>query len=413
MERFKNIQWSQIGPLAPPRDLELQGALINRLRDAGRLESFLRQAGHAHHAALLVVNDSHRATPTRRILEAIATVASNLDNAPEFRVLVATGTHTVDDPERRQFEESTFQGCGLEISGVEWHEADNRQMLVSLAGCDMNRLLAQHRFILPIGSVEPHYFAGATGAHKTLTIGCLSRDDIERNHAGAMSPESDLLRLDGNPVFDDMQRVLTQLLSEERHVLAVNTVVNGPRILDAAVGDPVETLRRLLPTVTRAFVHRIPSPVDVALLLVPLPLGRSLYQADKALKNCQGAVRAGGGMVLEAPCPEGVGADAFLRLLRRTQHYDIARQIVDDEGYRLGDHKAVKLLYLTDPKHRNVNVAVVSPNIDGRDLGESRIAVFTKREAALDWLAERLAGPSATGLRVQDAGVVGVMARRG
>ncbi len=143
-----------------------------------------------------------------------------------------------------------------------------------------------------------------------------------------------------------------------------------------------------------------------------MPLGRSLYQADKALKNCQGAVRTGGGIVLEAPCPEGVGADAFLRLLRRTHDYDAARQIVDDEGYRLGDHKAVKLLYLTDPKHRNMKIAAVSPKLRGEDLGKSGIAVFSERKAALDWLAERLTGPFATGLRVEDAGIVGVTARR-
>jgi nickel-dependent lactate racemase len=159
------------------------------------------------------------------------------------------------------------------------------------------------------------------------------------------------------------------------------------------------------------YVRAIERPADVLRLRVPLPLGRNLYQADKALKNNHHAVRDGGGIVLEADCPEGIGPDAFMNLLRRAGDYATARQIVAQEGYRLGDHKAVKLRHLTDPAQRGVHVALVSPNVTVADVEIAGMSAFAEVTSAIDWLARVLTGPLERGLTVEDAGVVCVRPR--
>ena len=131
------------------------------------------------------------------------------------------------------------------------------------------------------------------------------------------------------------------------------------------------------------------------LLFLEGPLARSLYQADKALKNNHLAVRDGGCIVLEAACPDGVGQDAFLDLLKEARSFAEALARVAARGYRLGDHKAVKLRHLTDT--RRVELAFVSPGLDAETC-----ALLGGRKAPS--VAEATAGRSGRGVVVDDAG---------
>ncbi len=401
--------WQTIEPRPPgPAVAEPRALLTEALSADGVLRSFVEAARRENQPVLLVVNDGHRATQTHVALEAIAEVLGSRLVLPGFRALVAAGTHQFPEHERREFEASTFGGCGLRIDAVSWNDSDSDRDRVKVGSVRLHKWLAEARFVLAIGSVEPHYFAGVTGAHKTLTVGCMARGDIERNHEGAMSSASENLRLNGNPVYHGVVEILGAVQDGGRRVLAINEVVDSRNLLAAAVGDPVETVELLLPTVRSVFAHQLPEPVDLLRLRVPLPLGRNLYQADKALKNNHLAVRYGGGILLEADCPEGIGPDAFLGLLRRAAGYADALRIVADEGYRLGDHKAVKLLYLTDPKCRGVHVVLVSDTVTPSAAREAGMRVFADASVGLDWLTEVVAasGPCRRGAIIEDAGVV-------
>lgn len=409
------IAWEAVAPAAPAQPKSGDRILEAALAKGKALEALLKSAEAAGEPVLLVVNDPHRSTQTRPALVALhrlitesAVPAGVLKRPPRFRALVAAGVHSFSVQERREFEESTFDGCGLEIEESVWHDAHDGSSQAETAGVRMHRWVAENRFLVPIGSVEPHYFAGLTGPHKTVTIGCMGVEDIERNHAGGLSPTSDTLRLEGNPVFDGIAKVLQGLGAEGKSICAIGEVVCGSVLLAAAAGDPIEVLETLLPRVRRAYIHQIKRSVDVLRLRVPLPLGRNVYQADKALKNNHLAVRDGGGIILEADCPEGVGPGAFLRLLRRSDSYATAQRIIAEEGYRLGDHKAVKLRHLTDPACRGVRVAFVSRNLARSDWSDTGIEVFPQFEPALRWLADVVEGPLERGLIIEDAGMLSV-----
>lgn len=409
MSERSALTWETIRPAVPPGARPEPARLLrDAMETAPELVPFLRTAAASDKPVLLLVNDPQRSTQTRPTLVALAEFTRGWPQTPRFRVLVATGAHRFSSNERRLFETSTFVKTGLRLSGVAWHSSEASESLTEFAGARRNRWIAEHNHLLAIGSVEPHYFAGVTGAHKTVTIGCLSHADIERNHAGALEPASDVLRLQGNPVFDGAVALLHGLQRAGKHVCAVNQVVGGRELLAAAVGEPLETLDALLPTVRRLYAHTAEGPADVLHLRVPPPLGRSLYQADKALKNNHWAVRDGGGIVLEADCPEGIGPSVFMDVLRRAPDYAAAVRIVREEGYRLGDHKAVKLRHLTDPDCRGVHVALVSPNVSPADARVAGMRVFSQVEPAISWLAGVVQAPRRRGLVVEDAGFVTV-----
>ena len=331
---------------------------------------------------LLLVNDPQRATATPEVLAQ----AGEFFDLSRTRVVVATGSHSFAPAAR----EALQHACARFLPGAwAWHDARSPD-LVDVGGAQGWRAhpwVAASRSLLAIGSVEPHYFAGFSGAHKTLTIGCAGHADIERNHAGALEPACRPCRLAGTPVHEGIVRML-RVLEQGRRTAVVNLFQIGSTVVDAAGGAPLEALQALVPQVEATYLRRIPAVADALVVEVSGALSCSFYQAEKGIKNSEWAVRDGGVMVLEADCPQGIGQDAFVNLLRIAPTHAAAVAAVQQRGYRLGDHKAVRLRYLTDAATRGVRVYVVSRGI-------------TDEAACL--LGIRKAGSAAAAL--QDAGV--------
>jgi len=375
------------------------------------LIGFLAQAAQEAEPVLLIVNDSHRATLTREALIVIGEMVRRTSMSVRFEILVACGTHEFELVEQQLVERALLNGVDIEIEHMEWHRARAVDRLQRIGTFQFNRRLAERRFLLPIGSVEPHYFAGVTGPHKTLTIGCMGFEDIRTNHRGALDPASDILRLTGNPIHDGVVAAVEALKGDGREICCIGEVASGASLVQVGVGEPLTVVNGLFQAAIETFVHTIEEPFDLLHLVVPQPLGRSLYQADKAIKNNHRAVRDGGGIILEAECPEGIGASSFMNLLRKAPTLSTAREIIAREGYALGDHKAVKLRELTDPQGRGVRVALVTGGIGIDDARAAGMALFTSVSAARQWLETATDQPIRREAMIEDAGFVTVAPR--
>jgi nickel-dependent lactate racemase len=323
----------------------------------------LREQGAGDRSLSILVNDPQRHTDTPAVLRILA-ARTDIERS---RVVIATGTHTFPADQRAAFERRVF--AEVSPSEVSWHDAraENLSSLTGPADWRAHPWVAEGGPLLAIGSVEPHYFAGLTGAHKTCTIGVGSLADVERNHAHALDPASGPGRLDGNPVYDGIAAMVETL--EARAPLAgVNLVQAGETLVGCSGGRILPALREAAPPALQAFTANIPAAADAMVLEVTGPLGRTMYQADKAIKNNEHAVRDGGMIVLVASCEQGVGQAHFVHLLEQARTAADARDIVRRRGYCLGDHKAVRLRHLTDPSERSVRVWAVTPGLTRADL---------------------------------------------
>jgi len=350
----------------------------------------------------VLINDPQRHTNSRAVL---LEICRHVDPVT-IRILVATGTHCIAASRRCKFQAALVGE--LPISHLAWHDCRDAALVAIGSQWRGHPWLLGPPPVVAIGSVEPHYFAGFTGAHKTCTIGCASHADIEANHAAALDDSSQPARLSGNGVYEGILRMLRALQGAQR-VSAINLVQSGGQIVSATSGEPIDALTGLVPTAEKMFIRRIDAAVDALVLEVTGPLGRSFYQADKGIKNNEHAVRDGGCIVLVAGCEDGLGQDNFVSLLREAQTYEQAMDAVAGRGYRLGDHKATRLRKLTDPAQRAVRAFLVS---DGLSADEARLLGMSKSasvegallSAGVDAARDRV-------LRVGDAGNACVLRR--
>ena len=381
-----------VAPGVPRPTRRDPAALVAGAIAAARLDEFLAAAVRQREPVTLVVNDPHRATGTRRALEAILRLAADRGLRLRWRLLVATGSHTFGPAERRAHERRILGRWGASVSERDWHDARDDGRLATAGGRRLHRWVAEDRFSIGVGSLEPHYFAGVTGAHKTLTIGVLSFEDLRRNHSRAMEAGSAGLALAGNPVFDGIVETLRDLEGAGARLFAVNLIEAAGRLLGCTAGRPLAALHAGLPLARRVYARRLRAPADLIVARVAPPLDRSFYQADKGIKNVERAVRDGGVILLDAPCPDGVGIDRFLSLLRRSAtHLGVVR-LVEREGYVLGDHKAIRLRGLTEA--RGVHLGIVAPALPSAAARLLQAKHFATRAAAARWALSTLEAAS-------------------
>lgn len=336
---------------------------------------------------LVVVNDPDRATRTAEALAAIRVRAGTR----RIDLLVATGSHRWDTARRLAHAAPLLAAAG-EGTRVHWHDGHDAAQTMELPGSRrrVSRFLllgARRADVLAIGSVEPHWFAGATGAHKALSIGLFAAEEIARNHRSAMSPDARPFRLAGNPVHDDLAPNAAEVIELTRAV-AVQHI--GDRWL---AGNPLETLPALADAARARWLSRVPKPLGWAVCKVGPPLSRTLYQAEKAVKHAEFAVRDGGTLVLVAGCEDGIGPARFVEMMAAAPDEASMRARIAADGYRLGDHKAVRLRALLG---RGVRLVVVSETF-GKDA--ARTAGFEVARA-LRSVARNLSGD---GVVVEDA----------
>ena len=199
----------------------------------------------------------------------------------------------------------------------------------------VNRLIIEADRIFIIGSVEPHYFAGFTGGCKSLFPGLTDLATIERNHNLANSLQAAPMKIEGNPVAEHLWSLYDLL--DDKKFFTVQLVSDCAGQTAAAFFGEVKSAFTEASTFARKlFAPKIVKRHDVVLCEVMPPLDKNLYQAQKALENCQAAVVDGGDAVVVSACEEGIGSDYFFKLAEK---WDKENNRAFDGALHFGSHK--------------------------------------------------------------------------
>ena len=289
---------------------------------------------------LVIVNDGTRPTPTRFVLDAIG---EDLAKA-EASFLIATGSHRAPTDKEYEFIFGSWYGRFKDRVFVhDCHAMEDMDYYGKTSrGTELylNKLVGKASKVIVIGSVEPHYFAGYTGGRKGFLPGVAAYSSIEHNHKMALSPDAKALALEGNPVHDDLMEAMDLVKCP---VYSIMTVLDKDHAIDTVTaGDITVSFNDAVKAANRIFTAPLKEKADIVVTVAPYPMDVDLYQSQKAIDNAKLALKDGGTMILVSACREGIGGEAFVKLLSSASTPDeVLRKIADN--FKLGYHKAAKM----------------------------------------------------------------------
>ena len=290
---------------------------------------------------VVIVNDITRPTPYDLLLPPLLDrfkKAGITDDQVTF--VVATGIH---DPHN---EEQNLEVYGEEIVRrfrVVSHVSDDLDSLVSVGNLStgselrINRLVYEADFVVALGVVMPHYFAGYSGGRKSILPGVAWKKTVERNHSRMVELMDDLPDLDHNPVNLEMIEAARMVGLD----FILNVVVNeNKEVVKVVAGDVVDAWKEAVSVASGIYEVPIKGLADVAIASAcGHPRDINVYQMQKALDHADKATKKGGAIIIVAECPMGYGEEVFEEWMNAARcPDDIVERIKTD--FVMGGHKA-------------------------------------------------------------------------
>ena len=193
-------------------------------------------------------------------------------------------------------------------------------------------------FIICMGNIEYHYFAGYSGGAKAIMPGVSTREAIRQNHKMMVDPAAYAGNLN-SPVRLDIE--------EAGKLLGIDFILNvvldeHKKIIKAVAGDSVKAHRVGCQFLDELYSVKIKEKADIVIVSAGgYPKDQNMYQAQKALDNAKHAVKDGGIIIWLASCKEGLGSKVFEEWMTTKTPKDMISDIKKD--FKLGGHKAAAI----------------------------------------------------------------------
>ena len=307
-----------------------------------------------------------------RPLDPLPALAALAERLPNHRVVIGLGLH------RKMTPDELAPWASL---GAIQHDPDDVVATKDVRGVPglVHRSIADAAWCVSVGVAEPHQYAGFSGGHKGVAIGCGGRATIAALHARdrVMDPGVRIGAVEGNP----FREIVDELGEAARCLLALVWV---PAAKVWIAGEP----RAVIAEASRlgAPWYPVARRYERVLLKVPASKGSSLYQASRAATylalSPRPPLEPGARLVIEAPCPEGLGAEeGFSRALARCRP-PWTELLEGDEPTGAGAQRAVILALVAE--HYQIELTGVQDPEPFRAVG---IAATSERAAPRrDWL---------------------------
>jgi len=345
---------------------------------------------------LFIINDASRPTPTFKILKEI----NKITNIEEARYIIATGAHRKPTvPELKSIFGNFYERIKTKITIHDAKDDKNLKYLgTTKRGTEVwiNKEITEAGALIPIGSVEPHYFAGFTGGRKSFIPGVAGYETIEQNHSLALKKETSPLKLKNNPVHTDLLDAFN--IIPRKPIFSIQSIVKNEKDLCAVFcGEIHESFYKACEYASDVFSVPVKEKADIVITAVKPPLDKNLYQAHKAIEHGRLILKEGGILILVASCREGIGPDNFYKLLSSSDNSDkIIKKAKED--YHLGYHKAARIAEFS----KTSEIYLVS-EIKDRILANTFIKFFDSLQEAFDKSLETK-GKNASILIIRDGG---------
>jgi nickel-dependent lactate racemase len=343
---------------------------------------------------LTVVNDFYRRTPNDRLLQIV------WDHLKDGKIIIAAGSHR--RPTLRELSDIFGYWMSQVKDMVLYHDCYDEAAMVDFGVTSrgtpvkLNKALAEAEVVFTINSVEPHFFAGFTGGRKSIIPGLASFETIQANHKYAKDINATTLRLDDNPLHQDLEEAID--LIRGKLLLTIQCVTNREAaIIDVYSGELRATFRKAVQSAYKYCTINVPRKYDIVIANCEPPLDVNLYQLQKAQEHGGLLVNEGGVLIVMGACPEGIGSDYFIKSAEKYPTPQIALEYADTDD-SFGMHKLIK----TARQLQQFNIFYVT-SLDVDIVSKVYFRAFNSIEAALTE-AFRIKGEQAQVAILEDAG---------
>ncbi|MBN1659865.1 MAG: nickel-dependent lactate racemase [Anaerolineae bacterium] len=299
----------------------------------------------------IVFTDITRASPDYLLVPPIlAELAAAGVRDDDITLLCGIGLHRPSTPEEK------VAKLGREVVDryrVVDHEPLNPEALVDLGTTDsgiplsVNKIAYHADLLIATGIVEPHQYAGYSGARKTLAVGAAGEAMIAYTHGPHMldHPGTRLGCIEGNPFHE----AITEAARRAGLRFIVNVVQDdNKRVAYVGAGEPEATFQDLVAFARTLYEVPVPRQYDVAVAGVGYPKDANLYQASRAASYLffgpTPVVKPGGLFIVPAPCGEGagegIGEQRFLKAMQKAPNVAYILDDARQHGYPPGQQRA-------------------------------------------------------------------------
>jgi nickel-dependent lactate racemase len=180
-----------------------------------------------------------------------------------------------------------------------------------------------------IGHVDPSDYAGYSGGWKLVVPGTAALETVNANHAMAVLSFRQYGQV-GLLTRQDINEAGSMVPAE----FFINTVINQEgKLAGIFAGSPAAVHQAGVGLARQVYEVSCPKLADLCVASA-YPYDVDFYQAIRAIEYADLVVRPGGSILVAAPCPDGIGSQAFYELLtcaERTPE-DYLRRIARREG---------------------------------------------------------------------------------
>lgn len=267
----------------------------------------------------------------------------------DMRIVFALGTH------RKMTQEEMIEAVGEDVAKrLPMYNSDcNKQEDFGYFGETsfgtpvwLNKLICDVDLVIMTGTIVHHFFSGFGGGRKAVLPGVAAMETIRRNHSLMMSPDAQLGKLHGNPVYEDQMEGV-RLFAKEHRMFLFNAILDAKKqFLKIFAGDWEKAHLEACKFVDKVYGVEIDAPADIVIASCGgYPKDINVYQLQKTMDNAWCAVKDGGVVIIIGECEEGSGSAALEKALQEHPSPDAIKAQLE-KNFVIGAHKAFAITRL-------------------------------------------------------------------
>jgi nickel-dependent lactate racemase len=313
----------------------------------------------------LVVTDITRECPDKELLIPILEVIEKHVKRENITILIASGMHKSMSYDEKVEKYGKIITDNYKI--IDHDVKDNHIFLGTTKNgtpIKISQIAIKSDFLMSLGVVEPHQFAGYSGGYKTVSIGLAGDETISNTHSGKLlkKVETRVGKIDGNPIQDE----IIEIGKKTGLNFIVNVILGPTHLVEIKAGEPFATHRSLIKKAREIYEVPVKNSYNVVLCGVGYPKDSNLYQVSRAASYLffahKPVINPGGYIIIPAMCTEGagkgIGEQRFFSLLKN----HTIDEILNFDEFKAGEQRAFFIASVLQ-KCKIIIVGCKTPNV--------------------------------------------------